>query len=450
MTSIANKRNGRSWNERLTSRRGTAEGRPTLWSGLTLPMVGATVYLWVIHSQRLPIATPALVFGLLGLLLARTPLRFPAPWLWFAGLVAWSMATSPLSPLPDQALAGAWDLLKLGVIFFLIVNLAHTRRQLLTFLVLWLGIYAYYPVRGTLFNLAFGIATQGRYAWNFIFENPNDLAALTLPVLGMAIGVIPLTRGWTRYAAIAGAALLPGIIFATQSRGGIVALAVMAAVLGRDLYRSRPREAPDRATRRRRSRQRMAVLAIAMLAGISILLFAPQGVWDRLAALRGVTDTEQLEQVDREGSAEQRFEIWKVSWTVSAEHPVTGVGISAYPLVHQEYATRSTFKTTAQGPRDSHSTYFGVLAETGVVGLSLFLGMLISAFRLAAQTLALGGEGAMLARSLRAGLIGFLAACVFATMHKIALLYAYVGLLCLVAEAYAPAPRAGPRPAVQR
>ena len=37
------------------------------------------------------------------------------------------------------------------------------------------------------FRYVFDNNPFGRYAWNFIFSNPNDLAALTLPILAMSI-----------------------------------------------------------------------------------------------------------------------------------------------------------------------------------------------------------------------------------------------------------------------
>lgn len=411
-------------------------------------MVAVAVYLWVIHSQKLMIATPALVVGLAALLFQRTPLRMPPPLLWFGAFVAWSFVASAGAVRPAEAVTGSWEYAKLGIIFFLVANLAHTRGQVRAFMVLWLGIFALYPVRGTLFNIAFGFGIDGRYAWNFIFENPNDLATLTLPILGMAVAMIPSTKGWMRLAAVIGTALLPGIIFTTQSRGGIVALALTGAVMLWEFRRSAPRTSPTRAERAQQRKRRLAVVALATCAAVGIAFFAPKGVWERLEGLKGVTDTENLQAVD--SSADQRFEIWKVSWAIIADHPVFGVGADGYKQVHANYATRSSFDPIARGARDTHSTYFNALAESGVIGFLLLAGMLGSLFATAGRTIAAGGAAADLTRPLRAGLVGFLVACAFATMQHVAFLYVYAGLICLVGTAYGSAPRTGPRPAATR
>ena len=90
---------------------------------------------------------------------------------------------------------------------------------------------------------------------------------------------------------------------------------------------------------------------------------APNNVLDRVRGLKAIDDG-NLNQVDEEGSAFQRYEIWKVARTIIREHPVTGVGLGAYPAAHRLTATRSQFNPTARGRRDTHSTYLNVTAET--------------------------------------------------------------------------------------
>jgi O-antigen ligase len=309
-------------------------------------------------------------------------------------------------------------------------------------MIMWLGIFALYPVRGTLFNLVSGISTQNRYAWNFIFSNPNDLATLTLPMLAMVIVFLPLERGWTRWAARIGAVLLPAIVVATQSRAGILALGVMVTGF---ILNARRGSAP----RRRRVRShRLAYLTIATLAAIGIAVAAPQGVWERLKGLRGLTGTENLQQVDVEGSAEQRFEIWRVSWAIAADHPFFGVGPGIYPVAHANYASRSEFKPIARGQRDTHSMYFNALAEGGLPALALLLGMISSVFTGLARGITRADpawpEHVGTLRVLGIGFIGFLVASAFATMQHIAFLYLYIAV---ITSAVALGPPAAAKPA---
>jgi len=402
---------------------------------ITLGMVAVGVYLWVIHSQKLPLSQAAIGVGLLALLIQREPVRVAPPLAWFGVFVAWSFMSAAASPYQDMALEGAWGYLKLWLIFLITANVAHTTRQLRAFMIIWLGLFALYPVRGTLFNLLSSTSTQDRYAWNFIFSNPNDLATLTLPMFAMSVALLPRERGWTRAAALAGSVLLPTIIVATQSRGGIVAFAVMSLLLFREGL-VRKQTTPAAAPRRRRSKA--ATVAVSLLAVVAIVIVAPKGVWKRLEGLRSVTDTENLQAVDKEGSAEQRYEIWKVSWAISADHPLFGVGATVYPEVHKEYARSSRFKPTAAGLRDTHSTYFNMLAEGGIIGLFLLLGMLGSTLAGLRSAAASRTDDAHLLRILGIGLIGFLLASVFATMQHVSFLYLYIALITIATRIVTP------------
>ena len=402
---------------------------------ITLGMVAVGVYLWVIHSQKLPLSQAAIGVGLLALLIQREPVRVAPPLVWFGVFVAWSFMSAAASPYQDMALEGAWAYLKLWLIFLITANVAHTARQLRAFMIIWLGLFALYPVRGTLFNLLSGISTQNRYAWNFIFSNPNDLATLTLPMFAMSVALLPRERGWTRTAALAGSVLLPAIIVATQSRGGIIAFAVMSLLLFRE-GREQKQTAPSLVPRRRRSK--VAMLAVGVLAVVAISSFAPKGVWKRLQGLRAATSTENLRAVDEEGSAEQRYEIWRVSWAISADHPLFGVGATVYPEVHEEYARSSRFKPTAAGLRDTHSSYFNTLAEGGIIGLFLLLGMLGSTLSGLRSAAASRTDDAHLLRILGIGLIGFLLASVFATMQHVSFLYLYIALITIATRIVTP------------
>lgn len=394
--------------------------------GYTVAMVAFLVYLWVIHSQKLPIAQAAVVVGLVSLLVQGYRLRIPTPLAWFGGFVAWAFFTHTASPYSAEALQAVWDYVKLWLVFLLAANVAHTRPGLRTFVVLWLGLYAAYPIRGTLFNFAFGIATWNRFSWNFIFENPNDLAALTLPILALTVVLLQSERpGWVKVAAKIGMFLLPAIIVLTQSRGGILALATFGALAF--------------LTNRRKGRG----LVTGVLALGVILAAAPQGVWERIKGLEGITNTERLRTVDKEGSADQRFEIWKIASAIAAEHPITGVGLGVYPEVHVEYAKQSRFRPIAFGERDTHSTYLNILAETGVPGLALFLIMLGSmAFPLGRRVRELRDTDPAAAAQFRIllfGLLVFLQAGLFGTFDHLPFLYLYAAVAHIALSLSRPA-----------
>ena len=377
------------------------------------------VYLWVIHYPAFPLGDTGIIIGLIGVVMDPRSLTVPRPLLWFGAFVLWAGIGSAQSSRPDLAFQGFVDYLKLWCIFFLTVNVARNRAELRTLTLVWLGLFAFYPVRGTLFNIAFGISRFGRYAWNNIFANPNDLAALTIPMLALCIGLLQTERHrWMRLAAKIGVAILPVIILFTQSRGGILALALFTAlvIVG--------------------ERRRGRVLVVAGLVLGLITVSVPSSVWDRLAGLKNVTDTETLQQADVEGSADQRYEIWKVAVQISKDHPVFGIGAGTYPQEHLSYTWRggTRFRPTAFGKRDTHSTFLNALAENGILGLILFLGMLGSVFYWGWRTLRQVRHQNPLVetqlRTLLIGLIAFLQTGLFATVQHVAFLYLYLGILC--------------------
>src|SRR5690606_396077 len=160
--------------------------------------------------------------------------------------------------------------------------------------------------------------------------NPNDLAALTLLQLGMALALyLREPKGWPRIAALAGIVLLPFIILLTQSRGAFLAIAAfgLLTIAGQ--------------------RRRLRSLAIVAVIGAVVAMAAPDSLWERVGGLRNATNTENLQEVDSDGSAEQRYEIWKVARKIAREHPIIGVGVGAYPQAHLRYATGSEFNPIA-------------------------------------------------------------------------------------------------------
>lgn len=409
------------------------EGGPVV----TLAFVGLAVYLWVIHSYRLPIGTWGIVVGLFGLLLSQYRIRVPTPLLWFGGFILWGAITAPFAVHTSTTVDALENYLKLWLIALVSANVAHTRRQLYVLIVTWLGLFALYPLRGTFYNFLSGITHFGRTAWNFSFANPNDLASLTLPMLALAVMMLQSDRAakWVRLSALAGVILLPLLIVVTQSRGGILALGTMGLLILAE-YR----------------RQARGIAIAALSAGV-LLLVAPPESWQRLGGLTSVRSDQGLGAVDEEGSADQRFEIWRVAMAIARDHPVAGVGLGNYAEAHAQYASSTQFRPTARGRRDTHSIYLNALAETGLVGAGLLMMMFISALVLAVRRARLTArENPAAARQLKTlaiGLIAIMQAGIFGTLHGVAFLYIYIGILgaagMILGAESAPAHLAGRR-----
>ncbi|HVR76480.1 MAG TPA: O-antigen ligase family protein, partial [Planctomycetota bacterium] len=79
-----------------------------------------------------------------------------------------------------------------------------------------------------------------------------------------------------------------------------------------------------------------------------------------------------------ERSAEGRIHFWQVAVTMANECPILGVGFNAYT---QAYDTYDSSKGDFGTGRAVHSVWFGVLAETGYIGLALYVILFVCALR---------------------------------------------------------------------
>jgi O-antigen ligase len=326
---------------------------------LGLGLIALVFYLWIVHSYKLPVGDLAVLALAVGVLIRGTALRVPLPLKIFGGLIIWGCLGFAVTTSTEYTSNALIDLAKVWVIVFLLVNLIRTAAELRFLVIAWLAIFALYPIRGALYNQYIcRCGTGGRIAWNFIFENPNDLAALSLIPLGLAAGIAYVERVkiW-RLAGAIGVGVVALVIMLTQSRG--VMLAIGLAILALPL------------TSRRRGRD-MVLLVIFM--GVAALA-APKGVWDRLAGLSNVSVESGMQGVDPEGSAEARWGIWQIAFGVIRQHPVLGVGAGMMPVENAKQALREDASWYVRGARDTHSTYLRLAAELGIPGLLIYLAL---------------------------------------------------------------------------
>ena len=390
-------------------RQAARPGSPTGLSGSgvrwTLTLVGFLLYLLVITSYRLPLGDIAIAIALGGIVLQDTAVRFPAYLGWLTAFLIWAAVGGIQTAFPDLVGPQLVTVLKMSLIVFVAANALQTRGQARLFMVFFLGCFALFPLRGAMFNFFFyHNDMEGRAIWNYLYNNPNDLGAIALLQLSMAVALlVSEKKGWVRWSALAGVIVIPMLILMTQSRGVFLGLVVFLAIAF--------------AGQRRRFRFVVIVGTLALI----LAALAPADVWGRLGTMRHATSTSTLDQVDGEdGSARQRYEIWRVAFKIIGDHPIAGVGLGAYKVNHERYALDPEFNPTAQGGRDTHSLYFNVLAETGYPGLVLYLGMVLSvgiaAERTRRQCKGVYDSAARQLLLLEAGLVAFLAAAIFGSL----------------------------------
>lgn len=188
-----------------------------------------------------------------------------------------------------------------------------------------------------------------RYTMNGM--NPNDLGfmlALSIPMVLFLLarrkgGLLGAIACWVQMVLAMSAILLSG------SRGA--ALTAFAALLMLPLVLGKL-PAWQRVT---------ATVACAAVVSAGIYML-PADTWDRFLDLGN-----QL----TEGTMTHRRQIWAASEAVFRDHPLLGVGAGAHPVAVESILGR---------PLVAHNTFISVLAELGVPGELLLLGLLFAAF----------------------------------------------------------------------
>ncbi|NOJ08433.1 O-antigen ligase family protein [Vibrio splendidus] len=184
--------------------------------------------------------------------------------------------------------------------------------------------------------------------------DPNDLALVLLFPLAFALSQTT-THGinaFKRVLSIGVAVLLLAAIVATQSRGGLLGALAVVGIFAFKVIRSKS-------------------LLITLGAIGAIGLYFVAGISDRAsggAAEQGVDE-----------SAMGRIYAWEAAFKMALDNPLTGVGLNNFFSNYFFYSSHWDGLNHAV-----HSTWFGVLAETGFLGLIIFLiliGSLIKTIR---------------------------------------------------------------------
>lgn len=394
------------------------------WTPLT---IGFFLYLFVITSYRLNVASLAITLAVVGLPFDKYRMRFPLLVGLFFVYVGWAALGLWATRYPEIASVALTDTFKLALIFLVAVNVVKTEPRARFFAIATVALFGAFPARGAIINYVFYDNTWwGRAIWSGVYSNPNDLAALSFLPLALAIGLLVTEREKViRIGAAAAVVVIPIVVLMTQSRGAFIGLAFLgiSALI----------------TQRRRRIQ--TALRVGLVLAV-VIAVAPADVWDRLAGLRnlGIMGGEKVVSasgrslaVDEEGSATNRVEIMQIAIQITADHPMIGVGIGTYPRYHRLYAPHMWY-------RDAHSTYLTLAAETGIPGLLLVLGCVGVALGRSRKTrrqirLTLPHRARQL-QLLEIGLVAFMIAGIWGSYSKLAFLYLHLALLWGMATAY--------------
>lgn len=388
-----------------------AEAAKNVW---TLPFVGLVVFTLAIVTIRFNVATIGIGLAAVGLLFSQDGFRFPKFALFYVIYLVWAAISSVVGPYFDHAVEPLQERFKLLLIILVTVNSLRTAAQVRTYLLMILLFFLVYPFRGAITNYLIGYTVFGRAIWNYTYQNPNDLASLSLMAFGIALAFAfePTNTRLRKIAYSCSAIGLFVLVLLTQSRGGFIGLALG---LGIPLARA--------------AWTRRGGLVLVIIVALLASWLVPNEVWDRLSGIGKLGSAQTIVDADPEGSAEQRFEIAKMAIDITTSSPIFGQGLDSFPYALYE-------RSRELGHRDTHNTYLNLSAEIGIPGLVAWLACVISALRamrlkqLRIARIQLGIRPEWVYYSI----IGFLVAGFFGSYSRLNLLYVMLAVCWSVGQ----------------
>lgn len=252
-----------------------------------------------------------------------------------------------------------WDFVdqfaRLIVVSTLSVTLLTTKERVTHFVAVMAGSFAFFSAKaGVAAILGGGMQISVGQAGSFIDNNGYALAVnMAIPLMAAAAttlrvdlpGVQPLVK-YARWGFWLAIPLSVITVISTMSRGGLLALGVLAIVLA--LLQRRP----------------LLWTAGIVVAGLLTFKFAPmpEGYMERMETIR--TYDEIGEQ-----SALSRLHFWRVAVLIVQDHPL-GVGLRNYDQAYNTYDDSSGLYGDW---RSVHSSHFQVLSELGYMGFVLWV-----------------------------------------------------------------------------
>jgi len=258
--------------------------------------------------------------------------------------IVWMGITTTQALYPQAAVDQYIKVIKIQILTFMALLLLTSRDKVHLFVWVIVLSLAFYGVKGGIFTILHAGSYRVQGPGGFIGGN-NELAlALTMTVPLMRYLQLQTKRANVKAGLVAAMLLTVVAAIGSQSRGALVALALMGTIFW---FKSRNK------------------LATGMLITIAVLVVAsimPEQWYARM-------DT--INTYEQDGSALGRINAWWAAWNL-ANARFFGGGFETWGW--------SMFQLYAPDPenvRAPHSIYFQVLGEHGWVGLAIFLTLLL-------------------------------------------------------------------------
>jgi O-antigen ligase len=219
------------------------------------------------------------------------------------------------------------------------------------------------------------------------FINKNHFAYLMEVAFGLLVGAGFLLGARKERVPLYVSALI--VIWAalvlSLSRGGLLAMTSQVICAALLVLNSRELATAEGSW----SKVARSMGAKLVLIGVLLATIAAGVIWlggDQLVT--GVeTAQQELAKSDESHEAARRRDIWRASWQMFRQHPITGAGLGGYWAEIPAYHDGSGVLT----PQQAHNDYLEILASAGLVGVAIFAWFVVVLAKQARRSLQVSG-----------------------------------------------------------
>ena len=249
-----------------------------------------------------------------------------------------------------------------------------------------------------------GIVKKGVGAGSFLGDE-NDLCMTLNMILPFTFFLaMSAPKNWKRIYYVGLACLFLFVIVLTESRGGFVGLVATGLYCWW------------------KSKRKLLSGTVVVVLALFMALAAPSTYWDEI---RSIAD--ENTEANPYGTGAARYYTWKVNWGIFLDNPIMGVGQGNSPwnvgAYEEKLGFSEGFHERSMAGRATHSLYFTLMPELGLIGTILFASMVLLTvrdLRYIQRSPANAGTAAdgplpitSIATALEASLVGYLASGVF-------------------------------------
>lgn len=334
--------------------------------------IGVLIWTWVgmMNPHKLtwgfmfnaPVAMVVAAVTLIALYTTRDRIKLPAatPLVFIGLFVVWTCLTTATAIFVPDSITQLQKVLKIQLFLFITAAVLYKFEHIRLYI--WVNVVslAFYGVKGGLYTIRTGgsgmvLGPPGG------FISPNTEIALALVMVIPLLYFLWLTtpHAWLKRALLASIVLTSIAALGTQSRGALLAIAAMGALLWW------------------RAPHKLLNIVLLTILVSSIWAFMPDSWHERMGT---------IQTYEEDGSAMGRVFAWQTAVNIANDR-VMGAGYGMYNhdirVLYAPDPGDSPFNVMI--PRAAHSIYFQILGEHGYIGLFLFMMIWITAWLMAAR-----------------------------------------------------------------